>query len=41
MDAKPIDQIQTGKTTQSWVKAVLGEPSSKNTADDTEIWKSA
>src|SRR5689334_16208223 len=34
-----FDQIKTGKTTQAWVKAVLGEPSSKNTADDTEIWK--
>ena len=34
-----FDQIKTGKTTQAWVKAVLGEPSSKNSADNTEIWK--
>jgi outer membrane protein assembly factor BamE (lipoprotein component of BamABCDE complex) len=32
-------QIKPGKTTQAWVKAVLGEPNSKATADDTEIWK--
>jgi outer membrane protein assembly factor BamE (lipoprotein component of BamABCDE complex) len=34
-----FDQIKTGQTTVAWVKAVLGEPSSKNTADNTEIWK--
>jgi outer membrane protein assembly factor BamE (lipoprotein component of BamABCDE complex) len=34
-----FDKIEPGKTTQAWVKAVLGEPSNKSTADGTEIWK--
>ena len=35
-----FDRIEPGKTTASWVKATLGEPSSKDTADkNTEIWK--
>jgi outer membrane protein assembly factor BamE (lipoprotein component of BamABCDE complex) len=35
-----FDRIEPGKTTSAWVKATLGEPSSKDTADkNTEIWK--
>ncbi len=34
-----FDQIKPKETTQAWVKAVLGEPTSKNSADNTEIWK--
>ena len=34
-----FDRIEPGKTTASWVKATLGEPSSKDTADTTEVWK--
>jgi outer membrane protein assembly factor BamE (lipoprotein component of BamABCDE complex) len=34
-----FDRIKPGETTASWVKATLGEPSSKETADDTEVWK--
>ncbi|MEA2707944.1 MAG: hypothetical protein QOF78_545 [Phycisphaerales bacterium] len=34
-----FDRIKTGKTTASWVKATLGEPSTKEKADDTEVWK--
>lgn len=34
-----FDQIKPNQTTQAWVKAVLGEPTSKNTADSSEIWK--
>jgi outer membrane protein assembly factor BamE (lipoprotein component of BamABCDE complex) len=34
-----FERIEPGKTTAAWVKATLGEPSSKDTADDTEVWK--
>jgi outer membrane protein assembly factor BamE (lipoprotein component of BamABCDE complex) len=34
-----FDRIEPGKTTAAWVKATLGEPSSKDAADDTEVWK--
>jgi outer membrane protein assembly factor BamE (lipoprotein component of BamABCDE complex) len=34
-----FDQIKPKQTTQAWVKAVLGEPSSKANADNSEIWK--
>jgi hypothetical protein len=34
-----FDRIEPKKTTQAWVKAVLGEPSSKEQADGDEIWK--
>lgn len=34
-----FDRIKPGETTSSWVKAALGEPSSKEKADDTEVWK--
>ena len=34
-----FDRIEPGKTTAAWVKATLGEPSSRDTADDTEVWK--
>jgi outer membrane protein assembly factor BamE (lipoprotein component of BamABCDE complex) len=34
-----FDRIKPGQTTSSWVKATLGEPSSKEQADDTEVWK--
>jgi outer membrane protein assembly factor BamE (lipoprotein component of BamABCDE complex) len=34
-----FDQIEPGKTTAAWVKATLGEPSSRDTADGAEVWK--
>ena len=35
-----FDRIKAGETTSSWVKATLGEPSTKEKADDvTEVWK--
>src|SRR5437762_13366986 len=35
-----FDRIEPGKTTAAWVKATLGEPSSKDTAgNSTEVWK--
>lgn len=35
-----FDRIKAGQTTASWVKATLGEPSSKETAgESTEVWK--
>ena len=35
-----FDRIEPGKTTSSWVKATLGEPSSKETSGDAgEVWK--
>jgi len=35
-----FDRIEPGKTTQDWVKATLGEPSTKQPADgSSEIWK--
>ena len=35
-----FDRIKPGQTTSSWVKATLGEPSSKESAgDSTEVWK--
>ncbi len=36
-----FDQIDCGKTTASWVKATLGEPSRKTKVEgtDSEIWK--
>ena len=33
-------KIEPGKTTQGWVAATLGEPSTKNKLDDgTEVWR--
>ena len=35
-----FDRIEPGKTTSSWVKATLGEPSSKETTENAaEVWK--
>ena len=35
-----FDRIEPGKTTAAWVKATLGEPSSKESAgNNTEVWK--
>jgi len=34
-----FNRIEPGKTTAAWVKATLGEPSSRDTADGTEVWK--
>lgn len=35
-----FDRIEPGKTTQAWVKATLGEPSSKSSLDGNgEVWK--
>ena len=35
-----FDRIEPGKTSAAWVKATLGEPSSKETAgNNTEVWK--
>ena len=35
-----FDRIEPGKTTAAWVKATLGEPSSKDKLDnDGELWK--
>ena len=35
-----FDRIKPGETTSSWVKATLGEPSSKESAGETtEVWK--
>ena len=35
-----FDRIKPGETTSSWVKATLGEPSTKEQADPaTEVWK--
>ena len=35
-----FSRIEPGKTTDAWVKATLGEPSSRDKVDDkTEIWK--
>ena len=35
-----FDQIERGKTTAGWVKATLGEPSSRDTVENgSEIWK--
>ena len=35
-----FERIKPGETTTSWVKATLGEPSSKESAgDSTEVWK--
>ena len=36
-----FDQIEPGKTTAAWVKATLGEPSSKTDVaeSDAQIWK--
>src|SRR5439155_462721 len=35
-----FDRIEPGKTTAAWVKATLGEPSSKDKLDnDGEVWK--
>ena len=35
-----FDRIEAGRTTASWVKATLGEPSSKESAgNDSEVWK--
>jgi outer membrane protein assembly factor BamE (lipoprotein component of BamABCDE complex) len=35
-----FDRIKPGETTSSWVKATLGEPSTKEKADEaTEVWK--
>ena len=35
-----FDRIEPGKTSAAWVKATLGEPSSKEAAGtNTEVWK--
>ncbi len=36
-----FDRVEPGKTTEAWVKATLGEPSSKSKLDNCnrEIWK--
>jgi len=35
-----FDRIKPGETTSSWVKATLGEPSTKEKVDDcNEVWK--
>jgi len=35
-----FDRIEPGKTTATWVKATLGEPSSKDcSGTGTEVWK--
>jgi outer membrane protein assembly factor BamE (lipoprotein component of BamABCDE complex) len=35
-----FDRIKPGETTSLWVKATLGEPSTKETAGDSvEVWK--
>ncbi len=34
-----FSKIEPGKTTAGWVKATLGDPSSKSTVDDHEVWK--
>ena len=35
-----FDRIEAGKTTAAWVKATLGEPSSKDKVDEnSEVWK--
>ena len=35
-----FDRIKPGETTSSWVKATLGEPSTKEKVDDSnEVWK--
>ena len=31
-------QIEPGKTTEGWVKATLGEPTTRAAADDTVVW---
>lgn len=37
-----LSQIQTGKTTEAWVRAVIGEPTEKVSAGpDHAIWKYA
>lgn len=37
-----FNQIQPGKTSASWVKATLGEPTTKTSVDDSsEVWKYA
>ena len=37
--ASTFDQIEPGKTTVGWVKATLGEPTSKTDAGDHTVWK--
>lgn len=34
-----FDQIKPGETSAAWVKATLGEPSSRDDADGIEVWK--
>src|SRR5215204_6127076 len=35
-----FEQIEPGKTSAAWVKATLGEPSTKQSAEGgTEVWK--
>ena len=34
-----FDRIKPGETTSSWVQATLGDPSTREKADDTEVWK--
>jgi outer membrane protein assembly factor BamE (lipoprotein component of BamABCDE complex) len=34
-------QIEPGKTTEAWVKATLGDPSSITEADGNSVWKYA
>ena len=34
-----FSKIEPGKTTAGWVQATLGEPTSKSSTGDTEVWK--
>lgn len=34
-----FEQIEPGKTMAAWVKATLGEPTSKDKTEDSEVWK--
>jgi outer membrane protein assembly factor BamE (lipoprotein component of BamABCDE complex) len=34
-----FDRIKPGETSSSWVQATLGDPSTKEKADDTDVWK--
>src|SRR4051812_9567887 len=33
------DQIKPGATTQSWVQATVGDPTTKSKTSDSEVWK--
>ena len=34
-----FSKIEPGKTTAGWVQATLGEPTSKSSTGDSEVWK--